>query len=683
MNPRFFCREPQYENAIILTYSFDPIFFENVVLPDLWASGVGNIIVIVDKDEIDGAVAKTKGKINQLGRSYRVIKSKTTGIQHSKLILKTGKSDSLLWIGSGNVTSGGWGLNNEIATAWQIETSNTTGSATIGYIRKAISDIVGGITPEIDSVFSAVSSLNVNEIVKTSLPILMSHDRPLAEQLLERWSNASFQRVKILTGSSDKNGALLKWLVENFNVKEAIIGISPEQSSFDPKSLSKLPLKIKILPMPFLPINHAKFIWFEGNKGCRAVMGSANCSAAAWLVPPRSGGNIETIAVYDDCNDIDYEKILSKFSSADLADPADVFSAHHDDVEPTSDTKTPGINIENIQLIRETETVLVTLAKPISGDAIVELEIDDFVIPLNSHNKDNTQWIGVYNKPSSALHTLFGRLRIKRNSLVENSNWQWFDDNNELRHAAKGKQITSTLRNITETLSSNEQKQFVRDIAHVLDVIFTNTPEFSDTPSFTKHIASKTTDEVKLLDPDEIVKNLHDIHSPNYLDVHYDDNTHISLFGIMRYIFSIQDPVIDDVVEDSESEDTFKNKGKVNFHKKKTSEIEREEKQKRKYAEQIVKGISSLIDKRFVDSCTATQLVHAVATLLVLSIKGADGGWLSKESSSKYIQRILDICFLLKTEDTQGILSLIRNRYSTNGHGDIYESIVAVESYGL
>ena len=35
MNPRLFCRERAYHKALLLTYSFDPIFFEQVVLPDL------------------------------------------------------------------------------------------------------------------------------------------------------------------------------------------------------------------------------------------------------------------------------------------------------------------------------------------------------------------------------------------------------------------------------------------------------------------------------------------------------------------------------------------------------------------------------------------------------------------------------------------------------------------------
>ena len=48
MNPRLFCREQSYHKALLLTYSFDPIFFEQVVLPDLWAGRSSDILVLGD-----------------------------------------------------------------------------------------------------------------------------------------------------------------------------------------------------------------------------------------------------------------------------------------------------------------------------------------------------------------------------------------------------------------------------------------------------------------------------------------------------------------------------------------------------------------------------------------------------------------------------------------------------------
>ncbi len=55
MNPRDFAREPGYDLTIALTYSFDPVFFENVVLHDLRVGGSGSIVIVGDPHEVDAA----------------------------------------------------------------------------------------------------------------------------------------------------------------------------------------------------------------------------------------------------------------------------------------------------------------------------------------------------------------------------------------------------------------------------------------------------------------------------------------------------------------------------------------------------------------------------------------------------------------------------------------------------
>ncbi len=63
MNPRLFCRERAYHKALLLTYSFDPVFFEQVVLPDLWAGRSGDILVLGDRDQIHASTQATAGQL--------------------------------------------------------------------------------------------------------------------------------------------------------------------------------------------------------------------------------------------------------------------------------------------------------------------------------------------------------------------------------------------------------------------------------------------------------------------------------------------------------------------------------------------------------------------------------------------------------------------------------------------
>ena len=62
-NPRDFCREPGYDTAILLTYTFDALFFERIVLPDLWVGGSTDVHVIADLGQINEALPRWVGRV--------------------------------------------------------------------------------------------------------------------------------------------------------------------------------------------------------------------------------------------------------------------------------------------------------------------------------------------------------------------------------------------------------------------------------------------------------------------------------------------------------------------------------------------------------------------------------------------------------------------------------------------
>jgi hypothetical protein len=82
MNPRLFCRERAYHKALLLTYSFDPIFFEQVVLPDLWAGRSSDILVLGDRGEIDASFQSAVGQLWNLGKQYLLAGADLAGAFH-------------------------------------------------------------------------------------------------------------------------------------------------------------------------------------------------------------------------------------------------------------------------------------------------------------------------------------------------------------------------------------------------------------------------------------------------------------------------------------------------------------------------------------------------------------------------------------------------------------------------
>src|ERR1039457_4582089 len=105
MNPRLFCRERSFHKALLLTYSFDPVFFEQIVLPDLWAGRASDILVIGDRDFHQGR----RGEALASGQAVCVGWCRACRIVSSQGAATHGATEGAVMIGSGNLTSCGWG----------------------------------------------------------------------------------------------------------------------------------------------------------------------------------------------------------------------------------------------------------------------------------------------------------------------------------------------------------------------------------------------------------------------------------------------------------------------------------------------------------------------------------------------------------------------------------------------
>ena len=79
MNPRNFCRERTFHKTLLLTYSFDPIFFEQIILPDLWAGRSGDILVLGDQGQLEEAVSVRAGQLWHLGKRYLLAPARHAG----------------------------------------------------------------------------------------------------------------------------------------------------------------------------------------------------------------------------------------------------------------------------------------------------------------------------------------------------------------------------------------------------------------------------------------------------------------------------------------------------------------------------------------------------------------------------------------------------------------------------
>ena len=152
MNLREFCKSREYTTVIGTTYSFDPLFFERVILPDLRFGHGGEILIIGDGEQLNESINRCNGQLKQIGNTFVAEPVYLTGAFHPKILLKIGRDGALLLIGSGNMTNGGWSGNQELFAQWTLDKEDPNSS-------KIISKVINSLMPYANSQM-AIQTLN-------------------------------------------------------------------------------------------------------------------------------------------------------------------------------------------------------------------------------------------------------------------------------------------------------------------------------------------------------------------------------------------------------------------------------------------------------------------------------------------------------------------------------------------
>ena len=314
MNIREICRERDYVTVIGTTYSFDPLFFERIILPDLQFGHGREIVLLADSTQLTEAINRCNSQIRQIGNAIVTEPIHLTGAFHPKILLKIGRDGIILIIGTGNMTKGGWGDNQELFAKWVLSKDDPK---TTLVVKKVISSLSIFVKSELTSQ-ALKKALDNNFALGSSNEekgfdfLITEPDKSLSDLLIEKWEGKKFHTLKLFTGSTDQNGAFIEWCHKMLGIKNCIIAANENHIAFDKAILNKIPVDISIAPIDSDQMMHAKFYLFEGDNENSVVMGSANCSRRAWLMAPDQGGNVEAVAVYGDVDINDFSDIISR-----------------------------------------------------------------------------------------------------------------------------------------------------------------------------------------------------------------------------------------------------------------------------------------------------------------------------------------------------------------------------------
>ena len=686
MNPREFCREPGYTAAVLLTYDFNPLFFERIVLPELWSGGTGDVLVFADARRITETSVRWTDQLRHLGHRYQLVQAATRGAFHPKVIFRCGSEGGAVWLGSGNLTAGGWGGNQELAVAWRVgPEAEDKGAWVAGFLDRLRTWSPPGAEHD------ALGRLRENgwiervagEGPEAPSPVLMSvASASLARQLEDRWRGRRFDSVRLFTGSTDRAAAQLRWLNDAFGVRHATVVVEPDRADFAPEELGGLPLAVDVFSSPSSRPLHAKFYWLEGPDGGAAIMGSANCSAAGWLRPPDGGGNVEVVTVYDQVSRDAFAGLLGLFQADDMEPvPLSSNATPRGEAERSVD---PPHRLSEITWERERGEIRLAFGRPLPAGARVELRISGRTTSCRSYTTECDLWTAAVEEPFETRRSVFAEVVIESASGTCVLH-HWVNDLAELRHASRGRRMVEVLRELNRPRTAREQQQIIAELQRIGVALLSDPSAFPDPLAGPAHEdASKVRDETSAapIDPEQLVLSLEEV-SPTTPEHSVAPTTErVSLIGVMRALF-------DDVVEDTEhgeAEEPEQDPEKegddpppVRSGARKTGSntAAPSEKQRARLREQMRQYLERFRDEKFPESCTATQMVQAAAYPLTVAALGSRGGWVDADEAQVWVVQVFDVLFRARFPGPRyGLLEALAHRCRTPEQRESFRRVV-------
>jgi hypothetical protein len=682
VKPRLFCRERTFRRALLLTYSFDPVFFEQLVLPDLWAGRASDILVIGDGNQIKAAVRDSMGQILHLGKRYLLANALHTGAFHPKLLLRLGESEGAIMIGTGNLTSCGWGSNRELASSWLFGPDQEDRGA---WLHPLLEDVISWCASDLerDAVrrMQDVPWVPAQPSAPSDTPLLYSNkSRTLAAALAERWAGRQFSEMRVFTGSTDESGAFLRWAHQTFGVRKAVVALTPSQARFSPEKLADLPLELRLIPMPGPAPLHAKFYYFEGSEGAGAVMGSPNCSAAAWLIPPLGGGNIETALVYDLVRPSAFEGLLDVFKSPSLK-PEDVLQS----TAPVTQQIAIGCPYELVGMRWDASShrvmALIT-PQPEAGTTVTLLLGPDKIQMQPAGVNEGTGWFCGIASGLEFASSEFAKVRLDRGNEYWITSPRWIDHLVELHHSTQAARFLEPIRGLENSTSSAEQRRILDDLQTVAQALFSDFASFRDI-GFGKaqEAFEEKENAAPPVDPAALIRSLEETQELG--PVGSGLTASVSITGILRLLFEAEQTAADTAADDEKlDEGQLPDAEPKNAPDKDPPKDEAQKQEsvnaklQAKLASQMEAFLANLSKPEFAESCSATQMIQAVCFPLAVALGGRRHGWVSNDSAEIWARNVVAVLFRGKTVNSLGLLHTVEQHYNERGLSNIFREIV-------
>jgi len=514
-------------SIIVLTHNIDFLFIQTVVLKFLKKMGSPSLTIFADAQCVQESYENQKLIIHGLGKRYRVVPvslDRSYDRFHPKAVLLSSHDKASLYVGSGNLTFGGWRQNAEI---WNKYDTKEDGTA----VFNAFEDYLHGVIkrlPYTQNIANAVNNAYNKETAPWSTNMEESSGligrvntkSSLLEQM-KAYVEIGCDKLIIQSPYFDSEGKTIQQLNELFSPKTIEIYAQNHHSELTEEIISTLEENTSIVPTNFIhyaqdkpkqAFIHAKYYAFLYPDKAIVFSGSANCSKAAMMTSSIKVGNAELMSVKEmsltDFN-AQYNNDIEKVSEFIPKSEREVKELYDEIATPKP------VQIHSAQFEYKHIKVAVTVHEDYQINAS---KVDNNICKIK-YIEDNLLHIEGFENEPSKLCLLY---KNKQTDELICSDEIWIDDERELSTSSKTRSLSDFIQGSSE-LAWNHNA--FGDLLKVFNEHLVHTPKRDDTHELGN---TKAHDKVRtLFNPSDVFvdnynsTSLHSSNSSRYaFDIH-------------------------------------------------------------------------------------------------------------------------------------------------------------------
>jgi hypothetical protein len=293
-----------YHSAVATTFAVEFSALEEVMLPQLMASGATNILVVADERMASMSLSDGSRLPSQLGRDYALTSPPVAdGLFHPKIVLQIGRKGGRLFVGSANITAAGLAGNAEAVI--EIECSDEPCSegdivrAAWAYLQGLVKERSRSVVDAIDWIRDRTPWLRGGGEARpatlddgTLIAFLTNGaDAGIGRQFLDLVGDVAVESLVVVSPYWDENLSALRFLQRQLRTDSISVLLHAENVGFPLDEERPPEVEFRNLPRKLAGrFAHAKIFVASTGEHDHVLVGSANCTMAAlgFLDPSRS-----------------------------------------------------------------------------------------------------------------------------------------------------------------------------------------------------------------------------------------------------------------------------------------------------------------------------------------------------------------------------------------------------------